>query len=217
MELTGPQEFELRRAHVANALAGEHAQFELPWPHRDGRHRTADIRYLPRRDANDVVEGFYIFVLDITDRVEAADMLRAVNRKLEDQVHVQELLAEQLHHRTMDAEAANRAKSTFIANMSHELRTPLSAIIGYAEMISEEIEDGTEAPDLARDVTKIEGNARHLLGLINDVLDLSKIESGKMEAFAETFARPRDGGGSRLHHRRVDGQEEQSPRARPWR
>ena len=187
MELTGPQEFELRRDYVAKALAGEPAQFELPWPYRDGRHRSADIRYLPRRDANGDVDGFYIFVLDITERVEAADRLRSVNKELENQVQVQERLGEELRHRTMDAEAANRAKSTFIANMSHELRTPLSAIIGYAEMISEEIEDGSEAPDLARDVTKIEGNARHLLGLINDVLDLSKVESGKMEAFAETF------------------------------
>ncbi len=86
-----------------------------------------------------------------------------------------------------EAEAANRAKSTFIANMSHELRTPLSAIIGYAEMLTEEIEDGSAAEDLSRDITKIEGNARHLLGLINNVLDLSKVESGKMEAFTETF------------------------------
>ena len=86
-----------------------------------------------------------------------------------------------------EAEAANRAKSTFIANMSHELRTPLSAIIGYSEMLSEEIEEGVEPTDLARDVQKIEGNARHLLGLINDVLDLSKVESGKMEAYTETF------------------------------
>ena len=78
-------------------------------------------------------------------------------------------------------------RGTFIANMSHELRTPLSAIIGYAEMLGEEIEDGTPPDDLARDVQKIEGNARHLLGLINDVLDLSKIESGKMDAYAETF------------------------------
>ncbi len=86
-----------------------------------------------------------------------------------------------------EAEAANRAKSTFMANMSHELRTPLSAIIGYAEMLAEDLADGTEPTDLAADVDKIEGNARHLLGLINDVLDLSKVESGKMEAFIETF------------------------------
>lgn len=68
-----------------------------------------------------------------------------------------------------DAEAANRAKSTLIANTSHELRTPLSAAVGYAEMLSEEIEDGTEPGDRMRGIQKIEGNARNLLGLINDV------------------------------------------------
>ncbi len=83
------------------------------------------------------------------------------------------------------AEAANRAKSTFLANMSHELRTPLSAIIGYSEMLLEEIADGSDAADLVDDMRKIEANGRHLLGLINDVLDLSKIESGKMEIYAE--------------------------------
>ena len=85
------------------------------------------------------------------------------------------------------AEEANRTKSAFIANMSHELRTPLSAIIGYSEMMLEEVSDGAEAIELAPDLRKIEGNARHLLGLINDVLDLSKIESGKMEVYAEEF------------------------------
>ena len=86
------------------------------------------------------------------------------------------------------AEQANLAKSTFIANMSHELRTPLSAIIGYSEMLKEEVGDGGGDPDaLEADLGKIESNARHLLGLINDVLDLSKIESGKMEVFAEEF------------------------------
>ena len=74
-----------------------------------------------------------------------------------------------------------------MANMSHELRTPLSAIIGYSELMQEMIADGAEAADLAMDVAKVENNARHLLGLINDVLDLAKIESGKMEVFAETF------------------------------
>ena len=89
-----------------------------------------------------------------------------------------------------EAEAANRAKSTFLANMSHELRTPLSAIIGYAEMLVEELEEAPEPGGqhgLVSDLGKIETNARHLLGLINDVLDLSKVEAGKMEAFAETF------------------------------
>ena len=85
------------------------------------------------------------------------------------------------------AEEANRAKSTFMANMSHELRTPLSAIIGYSEMMREEIADGIDPRSLDVDVSKVESNARHLLGLINDVLDLAKIESGKMEVFAEPF------------------------------
>lgn len=86
------------------------------------------------------------------------------------------------------AEQANTAKSDFLANMSHELRTPLSAIIGYSEMMGEEITDGCMASDLVADIGKVERNARHLLGLINDVLDLSKVESGKMDVYAEDFA-----------------------------
>lgn len=86
------------------------------------------------------------------------------------------------------AEQANAAKSDFLANMSHELRTPLSAIIGYSEMMGEEIADGCAASELVADIGKVERNARHLLGLINDVLDLSKVESGKMEIYVEDFA-----------------------------
>jgi signal transduction histidine kinase/DNA-binding response OmpR family regulator len=85
------------------------------------------------------------------------------------------------------AEEANMTKSKFLANMSHELRTPLNAIIGYSEMLIEEITD-LGATDLIPDIQKIHGSGKHLLGLINNILDLSKVEAGKMELFLETFA-----------------------------
>jgi signal transduction histidine kinase/CheY-like chemotaxis protein len=84
------------------------------------------------------------------------------------------------------AEQANRTKSTFLANMSHELRTPLNAIIGYSEMLEEEAQE-RELHDFAPDLTRIRTAGKHLLTLINDVLDLSKIEAGKMELFLEDF------------------------------
>jgi len=85
-----------------------------------------------------------------------------------------------------DAEAASSAKSRFLAAMSHELRTPLNAIIGYSEMLHEEVEE-LGLDDLAPDLQKIRAAGKHLLSLINDVLDLSKIEAGKMELYVEVF------------------------------
>ncbi|MDA8020047.1 MAG: HAMP domain-containing histidine kinase [Thermoanaerobaculia bacterium] len=82
------------------------------------------------------------------------------------------------------AEDANQAKSTFLANMSHELRTPMNAILGYSEMLVEEAEDDG-LDDYVPDLRKIIAAGKHLLALINDVLDLSKIEAGKMTLFIE--------------------------------
>ena len=81
---------------------------------------------------------------------------------------------------------ASRAKSMFVANMSHELRTPLNAIIGYGEMLEEEAQ-ATDNVEFARDLKKITGAGVHLLNLINDILDLSKVEAGKMELLPERF------------------------------
>ncbi len=81
---------------------------------------------------------------------------------------------------------ASRAKSAFLASMSHELRTPMNAIIGYSEMLIEEAED-SEAQPFVPDLEKILSASRHLLGLINSILDLSKVETGKMDLYLETF------------------------------
>jgi len=84
------------------------------------------------------------------------------------------------------SEMANKTKSLFLANMSHELRTPLNAIVGYSEMLQEEAAD-QKLDSFVADLEKINASGRQLLGLINDILDLSKIEAGKMELYLEDF------------------------------
>ena len=94
---------------------------------------------------------------------------------------------EEVENARETAEAANRTKSLFLANMSHELRTPLNAILGYSEILQEEAAD-QGIPEFLPDLQKIHRAGKHLLSLINDILDLSKIEAGKMELYLETFS-----------------------------
>lgn len=97
-------------------------------------------------------------------------------------------LYRQLLHRVREAEGAerraSRAKSSFLANMSHELRTPLNAILGYSELVAEEAASLGQ-PSMVEDLGRVEQSGRHLLGLLNDILDLSKIEAGRMELVIE--------------------------------
>jgi signal transduction histidine kinase/CheY-like chemotaxis protein len=111
----------------------------------------------------------------------------ASQSELEHEVQNHRATAIKLREAKEEAENANLAKSEFLAKMSHELRTPLNAVIGYSEMLLEdaEIEGGDD--QAVQDLTKINSSGKHLLALITDVLDLSKIEAGKMELFNERF------------------------------
>jgi signal transduction histidine kinase len=95
----------------------------------------------------------------------------------------------EIEEKSRELEAASQHKSQFLANMSHELRTPLNAIIGYSEMLQEEAED-LDADAFLPDLRRINAAGKHLLGLINDILDLSKIEAGQMDLYLETFEVP---------------------------
>ena len=112
----------------------------------------------------------------------AVEQLFARLRQRDEALEFEHATAQTALQAKLDAEAASKEKSQFLANMSHELRTPLNAIIGYSEMLYEDAGDSGNA-ELAGDLVRIVSSGRHLLLLINDVLDLSKIEAGKMQLF----------------------------------
>ncbi|HET9448970.1 MAG TPA: ATP-binding protein, partial [Steroidobacteraceae bacterium] len=120
-------------------------------------------------------------------RADALTTAQAVAQQAhEEQIVERERVEQQLVAAKNAAEEASRTKSAFVANMSHELRTPLNAIIGYSEMLQEDAAD-LGYVQAVPDLEKIQIAGRHLLGLINDILDLSKIEAGKMTLSVEQF------------------------------
>ena len=137
-----------------------------------------------------LIDGFNTMLSEIQQRDTVLQStngeLKTRTQELEEEISHRKQTQEELLNAKHAAEEANRAKSTFLANMSHELRTPLNAIIGYSEMLEEETRDSGKVENV-QDLKKIQGAGKHLLALINDVLDLSKIEAGKMGLHLETF------------------------------
>ena len=147
------------------ARGGPYPNQEWELTAQDGRRTPVEVSLQSMRKGGRLV-GLLGIARDISDRKRAED--------------------EMLHAKEA-AEAANRAKSEFVANMSHELRTPLNAVIGYSEMLQEIAEERNEQ-DMLADLRRIKTAGKHLLGLINDILDLSKIEAGKVQLSTERFA-----------------------------
>lgn len=127
------------------------------------------------------------------ERQQAFDELRSYQARLEDLVGERTADLAQATRQAQEAhaaaEAANHAKSDFLARMSHELRTPMNAIIGYSEMLAEDAADAGQ-DQFVPDLQKIHAAGKHLLQLINDILDLSKVEAHKLELYVETFEVP---------------------------
>jgi signal transduction histidine kinase len=141
-----------------------------------------------RMEGDDERKSFFLRKI-IHDFEESQQIVQRKSEELEETLlHLQQMqiITESAKQA---AEAANLTKSHFLANMSHELRTPLNAIIGYSEMLAEEVIDAGQQ-HMIKDLNKIQSSGKHLLSLINDVLDLSKIESGKMELYLEAFNVP---------------------------
>jgi len=149
---------------------------------------------LPVQEAQEflgqVAQGDFSTTINVPNRDEfgaLAARMNQMSRELHRLYTDQHQAAQQLQTLNAELERASKAKSDFLANMSHELRTPLNAILGYTELILDEIYG--EVPAEIRDVQeRVQHSGRHLLGLINDVLDLSKIEAGRMELSPTEYA-----------------------------
>jgi PAS domain S-box-containing protein len=152
---------------------------------KDGTEFSVDINLSPLPDGSE--QGHVMCVLrDVSQRRSAEESIRVLNQRLERRSTELAAANQELSSRNQEVERANRLKSEFLASMSHELRTPLNTILGFSELLSE-LNAGPLNEKQKRFLTHIQRDASHLLELINDILDLSKIEAGRLELRLEEF------------------------------
>ena len=168
-DLLGEEIFLLQEAHIREVLVGIPQRFERTVIGVDHEDRLIRIKYVPDQYVGEV-RGFFVQVADITSRQRAEANLKQLN--------------EALTTARDTAEEASRVKSTFLANMSHEIRTPMNAIIGLTHLLHRDIRDPVQLERL----DKVSTATNHLLQVINDILDLTKIASGKVSIEATDFS-----------------------------
>ncbi|CAN5924023.1 hypothetical protein BH11MYX4_BH11MYX4_26950 [soil metagenome] len=147
------------------------ARGEIEFPFADGAKGWFDVRAQP------VPEGIFVLSIDISEHKRADNALRDLNESLERKFAERTVALAAARER---AEAADRVKSSFLATMSHELRTPLNSILGFTGIVLKGMA-GALNPEQSKQLGMVQSSARHLLDLINDVLDISKIEAGQLE------------------------------------
>ena len=163
------------RVNLAKQFKSHHIERERP----DGTVLEIHGNALP--DGQDFVTTYS----DVTERKRTEQELLEINSHLEDQRRDLKQMAKSATVARDAAEASNRSKSEFLANMGHELRTPLNAVIGFSDMMRNELLGPVGNPQYLSYAGDIHSSGRHLLGLINDILDISKIEAGEMELYEE--------------------------------
>jgi PAS domain S-box-containing protein len=152
---------------------------EWTYVRKNGTRLTVQLVVTPQRDTDGAICGYLGLAMDVSDQRRTTTELRETNEALVVSLSMQSRMSAELEASRRIAEAASRSKSEFLANMSHEIRTPMTAILGYTEILRG---DGGQLSPTQRDeaIETIQRNGSHLLAILNDILDLSKIEAGRM-------------------------------------